>query len=185
MTNSLILAEDTLPLEKGNLPLLPLPYDLVWSIVCFVLILWLFWKFVLPKFQEVLSEREDRIEGGIQRAEAAQSEAKAALQKYNDQLAEARAEAARIRDEARADGQKIVADMKTEATEESNRIIAQGEKQLAAQRDAVVADLRKDMGQNSVNLAEKLLGSHLSDDAKRAETVDSFLSSLDDIPAGK
>ena len=121
MTNSLILAEDTLPLEKGNLPLLPLPYDLVWSIVCFVLILWLFWKFVLPKFQEVLSEREDRIEGGIQRAEAAQSEAKAALQKYNDQLAEARAEAARIRDEARVDGQKIVADMKTEATEESNR----------------------------------------------------------------
>ena len=185
MTNSLILAEDTLPLEKGNLPLLPLPYDLVWSIVCFVLILWLFWKFVLPKFQEVLSEREDRIEGGIQRAEAAQSEAKAALQKYNDQLAEARAEAARIRDEARVDGQKIVADMKTEATEESNRIIAQGEKQLAAQRDAVVADLRKDMGQNSVNLAEKLLGSHLSDDVKRAETVDSFLSSLDDIPAGK
>lgn len=185
MTNSLILAEDTLPLEKGNLPLLPLPYDLVWSIVCFVLILWLFWKFVLPKFQEVLSEREDRIEGGIQRAEAAQSEAKAALQKYNDQLAEARAEAARIRDEARADGQKIVADMKTEATEESNRIIAQGEKQLAAQRDAVVADLRKDMGQNSVDLAEKLLGSHLSDDAKRAETVDSFLFSLDDIPAGK
>ncbi|WP_406604775.1 F0F1 ATP synthase subunit B [Corynebacterium kroppenstedtii] len=185
MTNSLILAEDTLPLEKGNLPLLPLPYDLVWSIVCFVLILWLFWKFVLPKFQEVLSEREDRIEGGIQRAEAAQSEAKAALQKYNDQLAEARAEAARIRDEARVDGQKIVADMKTEATEESNRIIAQGEKQLAAQRDAVVADLRKDMGQNSVDLAEKLLGSHLSDDVKRAETVDSFLSSLDDIPAGK
>ena len=107
------------------------------------------------------------------------------MQKYNDQLAEARAEAARIRDEARADGQKIVADMKTEATEESNRIIAQGEKQLAAQRDAVVADLRKDMGQNSVDLAEKLLGSHLSDDAKRAETVDSFLSSLDDIPAGK
>ena len=185
MTNSLILAEDTLPLEMCNLPLLPLPYDLVWSIVCFVLILWLFWKFVLPKFQEVLSEREDRIEGGIQRAEAAQSEAKAALQKYNDQLAEARAEAARIRDEARVDGQKIVADMKTEATEESNRIIAQGEKQLAAQRDAVVADLRKDMGQNSVDLAEKLLGSHLSDDVKRAETVDSFLSSLDDIPAGK
>ena len=190
MTNFLILAEGdgaSLPLESGNAPLLPMPYDIVWSIISFVIIGILFWKFVLPKFSEVMAEREDRIEGGMKRAEAAQEEAKAALKKYNDQLAEARAEAAQIREDARAQGQKIISEAKAEAAEESSRILAAGEKQLEAQRDAVVAQIRKDMGQDSVTLAEKILGSHLSDESKRAETIDSFLSSLDSVStsAGK
>ncbi len=179
-------AGETLPLEGGNSILLPKAYDIVWSIIPLVVILLIFWKFVLPKFQEVLTEREDRIKGGIQRAEAAQAEAKAALEKYNAQLAEARAEAAEIREQAREKGKLIEADMKAQATEESNRIIASGEKQLLAQREQVVAELRQEMGQNSINLAERLLGGELSDATKRSGTIDNFLSDLDTVaPAGK
>ena len=175
-----------LPLEKSVNPLLPASYDVVWSAVSLIVVLFLFWKFVLPKFQEVLTEREDRIKGGIQRAEAAQAEAKAALEKYNAQLAEARAEAAQIREEAREKGKQSVADMKAQATEESNRIIESGEKQLQAQREQVVTELRREMGQNSINLAERLLGEQLSDDVKRSGTIDAFLSDLDTVaPAGK
>jgi len=177
---------ETLPLEGDNSILLPKAYDIVWSIIPLVVILLIFWKFVLPKFQEVLTEREDRIKGGIQRAEAAQAEAKAALEKYNAQLAEARAEAAEIREQAREKGKQIEAEMKAQATEESNRIIASGEKQLLAQREQVVAELRQEMGQNSINLAERLLGGELSDATKRSGTIDSFLSELDTVaPAGK
>ncbi|AKK02887.1 F0F1 ATP synthase subunit B [Corynebacterium epidermidicanis] len=178
--------KETLPLESGNNLLLPAPYDIVWSIVPLIVVLIIFWKAVLPKFQEVLTEREDRIKGGIQRAEAAQAEAKAALEKYNAQLAEARAEAAQIREEAREKGKQIVAEMKAQATEESNRIIAAGEKQLEAQRQQVVAELRQEMGQNSINLAERLIGEQLSDNVKRSGTIDKFLSELDSVaPAGK
>lgn len=167
-----------LPLEKSVNPLLPASYDVVWSAVSLIVVLFL--------FQEVLTEREDRIKGGIQRAEAAQAEAKAALEKYNAQLAEARAEAAQIREEAREKGKQIVADMKAQATEESNRIIESGEKQLQAQREQVVTELRREMGQNSINLAERLLGEQLSDDVKRSGTIDAFLSDLDTVaPAGK
>ncbi len=177
---------ETLPLDGGNSILLPKTYDIVWSLIPLIVILLIFWKFVLPKFQEVLTEREDRIKGGIQRAEAAQAEAKAALEKYNAQLAEARAEAAEIREQAREKGKLIEADMKAQAAEESNRIIASGEKQLQAQRELVVAELRKEMGQNSINLAERLLGGELSDATKRSGTIDSFLSDLDAVaPAGK
>ncbi|APT84558.1 F0F1 ATP synthase subunit B [Corynebacterium aquilae] len=175
-----------LPLEHGNNPLLPMPYDMVWSVIPLIVVLLLFAKFVLPKFQEVLAEREDKIQGGIQRAEAAQAEAKAALEKYNAQLAEARAEAAQIREEARDKGKQIVADMKAQATEESNRIIESGEKQLLAQREQVVSELRREMGQTSIDLAERLLGEQLSDSVKRSGTIDSFLSTLDTVaPAGK
>jgi len=179
-------AGETLPMEGGNSILLPKVYDIVWSIIPLAVILFIFWKFVLPKFQEVLTEREDRIKGGIQRAEAAQAEAKAALEKYNAQLAEARAEAAEIREQAREKGKQIEAEMKAQAAEESNRIIASGEKQLLAQREQVVAELRQEMGQNSINLAERLIGGELSDATKRSGTIDSFLSELDTVaPAGK
>ena len=152
-----------LPLEKSVNPLLPASYDVVWSAVSLIVVLFLFWKFVLPK-----------------------AEAKAALEKYNAQLAEARAEAAQIREEAREKGKQIVADMKAQATEESNRIIESGEKQLQAQREQVVTELRREMGQNSINLAERLLGEQLSDDVKRSGTIDAFLSDLDTVaPAGK
>lgn len=181
-----LLAAGDLPMGESVDPLLPKTYDIVWSVVPLVVILVLFWKLVLPKFQEVLTEREDRIEGGIERAEAAQAEAKAALEKYNSQLAEARTEAAKIRDEARAQGQRIIADATTKANDESARIIESGEKQLAAQREQVVAELRKEMGQNSINLAERLLGEQLSDDIRNSSTIDNFLSNLDTVaPAGK
>lgn len=178
--------ERALPMSTGNNPMLPMPYDIFWSAVCFLVVLVLFWKLVLPKFQEVLTEREDRIQGGIQRAEAAQAEAKAALEKYNAQLSDARAEAAEIREQARERGKQIEAEMKAQAAEESNRIIESGEKQLQASRQQVITELRQEMGQNSINLAEKLLGGELSEATKRSGTIDSFLADLDSVaPAGK
>lgn len=177
---------EELPMEGGNNLLLPKGYDIFWSLVAFVIILLVFWKFVLPNFQELLREREDRIEGGIKRAEAQQAEAKAALEKYNAQLADARAEAAEIREQARERGKQIEAEARAQAEEEAQRIIAAGEKQLAASRAQVVGDLRNDIGQNSINLAEKLLGGELSDSSKQSQTIDNFLSELDNVaPAGK
>ena len=50
----------------------------------------------------------------------------------------------------------------------------------------MVGDLRNDIGQNSINLAEKLLGGELSDSSKQSQTIDNFLSELDNVaPAGK
>ncbi|MCZ9295889.1 F0F1 ATP synthase subunit B [Corynebacterium yonathiae] len=175
-----------LPLESGNSILLPKMYDLVWSIIPFAIILLIFAKFVLPKYSEMLQEREDRIEGGLKRAKAQQAEAKAALEKYNAQLADARAEAAEIREQARERGKQIEAEAKTNAEEESRRIVANGEKQLEASRSQVVTELRSEMGQNSINLAEKILGGELSDASKKSSTIDGFLSELDSVaPAGK
>ncbi|SDE48479.1 F0F1 ATP synthase subunit B [Rhodococcus tukisamuensis] len=164
-------------------PLLPETYDIVWSTVCIVIIGLAFWKFILPKFQQVLAERSDQIEGGIKRAEEAQAEAKETLEQYRAQLAEARTEAAAIREDARTQGQQIIAEMKVQAQEESDRIVAAGSSQLAAQRQQIVAELRSDLGRTAVDLAEKVIGESLSDDVKRAGTIDRFLSELDTVSA--
>ena len=92
-------------------PLIPETYDIVWSLVCFVVILFFFWKLVLPKVQKMLDDRAEAIEGNIAKADDAQRKAEAALEQYTAQLAEARVEAGQIREQARADGQKIVAEI--------------------------------------------------------------------------
>lgn len=176
---------ETLPGETEPSILLPAAYDVVWSLVVFIIVFLLFWKFVLPKFQELLAEREDRIKGGIERAEVAQKEAKAALEKNNAELAEARAEAAEIREAARARGKEIEAESRARAEEESRRIVEAGEKQLLASREQVVSELRNEMGQNSINLAERLLGTELSDSTRRSNTIDEFLSELDNVSTRK
>ena len=176
---------ETLPLETTPSILLPAAYDVVWSLVVFIIVFLVFAKYVLPRFQEVLLEREDRIKGGIERAEVAQKEAKAALEKNNAELAEARAEAAEIREAARTRGKEIEAEARVRAEEESRRIVEAGEKQLLASREQVVSELRNEMGQNSINLAERLLGTELSDATRRSNTIDDFLSELDHVSTRK
>ncbi|GAA3192947.1 F0F1 ATP synthase subunit B [Rhodococcus baikonurensis] len=163
--------------EETHNPLLPETYDIVWSAVALVVVGFVFWKLVLPKFQKVLAERTEQIEGGIKKAEDAQAEAAAALEQYRAQLAEARTEAAQIREEARTQGQQIIADMKVQAQDESDRIVAAGHSQLVAQRQQIVAELRSDLGKTAVDLAEKVIGESLADDVKRAGTVDRFSTS--------
>lgn len=173
--------EESLPLEEEPNILMPALYDIVWSLVAFAILLFVFWKFVLPMVKKVLEERTEKIEGGIERAEAAQREAKEALDKYNEQLAEARGEAAKIREDARLQGQQILADMKADAQKESDRIVANGQQQLQAQRQQIVTELRSDLGKQSVDLAEKLMGEQLSDNVKQSGTIDRFLADLDQV----
>lgn len=181
MTGLILAAEGT------PSPLVPAVYDIVWSAVCLAIIGFVFWKKVLPLFQKVLAERTEKIEGGIARAEAAQAEAQRTLEQYREQLAEARAEAARIRDDARAEGQQIIDEMREQAQAESARIVAQGQHQLDAQRAQIVAELRADLGRVAVELAGKVVGESLEDDARRRGTVDRFLDELDATaaPVGK
>ncbi|MDN5758283.1 MAG: F0F1 ATP synthase subunit B [Tomitella sp.] len=165
-------------------PIVPTSYDIVWSIVVLIVIGLFFWKYVLPAYRKVMAEREEKIEGGIKRAEEAQAEAQAALEQYRAQLSEARLEAARIREDAQDQGKQIITEMKTKAQDESDRIVAAGSSQLAAQRQQIVAELRGDLGRTAVDLSEKIMGESLSDDVKRASTVDRFLNELDSVDAG-
>src|SRR4051812_15486240 len=141
-------------------------------------------KFVFPMMEKTFAARVDAIEGGIKRAEAAQAEANQLLERYRAQLAEARTEAARIRDEARADAEEIRQDVLAKAREESDRIIAAGRDQLAAQRESIVRQLRSEVGTLAVDLAERIVGEALADEARSRGTVERFLSELDATAAG-
>jgi F-type H+-transporting ATPase subunit b len=168
--------------ESHN-PLIPPVGEIIVGAIAFAIVFFVFAKFVAPRFEQVFQARREAIEGGIERAEAMQAEAKAALDQYKTQLAEARNEAASIRDQARAEGQQILEELRAQANEESARIVARGEEQLAAQRQQVVNELRGQIGALAVELAGRVVGESLAEDARRSGTVDGFLAELDGMAA--
>ena len=165
--------------EEPINPLLPEWYDIIWSAVCFAIILIFFWKYVLPRVKATLDARAEEIEGGIRKAERAQAEAAAALDKYNEQLAEARAEAGRIREAARADGVKILNDLKAHAQVEAARITANAQATIEAERQSALVSLRSEVGSLAIDLASGVIGESLTDDARSQALVDRFLADLE------
>lgn len=164
---------------EGIQLLIPAGYDIFWSSVVLVVIGVVFYRLVLPKFQAVLDERTAKIEGGIAQAETAQAEAAAQLAEYQQLLADARSEAARIRDDARTEGAQIVAESRTKAQEEAARLVETAHKQIEAERQQAAVSLREDVGTLATQLASKIVGESLEDEARRSRVVDRFLDDLE------
>ena len=165
--------------EESPNPLLPETYDIVWSLVCVIIIGIVMMRYVLPRFQSVLDERTEKIEGGLAQAETAQAEAQAALAEYHQQLADARTEAARIRDEARTEATAILAESRTRATAEAARIVEAAQRQIDAERQQASISLRTEVGRLATDLASKIVGESLEDTARQSRVVDRFLAELE------
>jgi len=164
---------------EAHNPLLPAWYDIIWSSVCFIVILIIFWKVALPRMKKLLDERSAAIEGNIAKADEAQRKAEAALEEYTAQLADARKEAGEIRDAAREDGKKIVAEAKDTATAEASRLTATAHAQIEAERQTALVSLRSEVGSLAIDLAGGVVGETLSDDARATAVVDRFLADLE------
>jgi F-type H+-transporting ATPase subunit b len=175
MQTALIIAAE----EAAHNPLIPEWYDILWSAVAFVIIFIVMWRVVTPRITKMLDERTEAIEGGIKKAEAAQQQAAAALDEYNKQLADARAEASRIREQARADATAIGNEVREQASADAARITANAQAQIEAERQSALQSLRAEVGTLALDLASGVIGESLSDDAKANAVVDRFLADLE------
>jgi F-type H+-transporting ATPase subunit b len=176
MLHALVAAAEE---EATKNPLIPEIYDIFWSAVCFVILLALFWKLVLPRMRKMLDERSAAIEGNIAKADEAQRQAEAALEQYTAQLAEARQEAGKIRESAREDGKQIVAEARNQATIEAQRVTVSAQAQIEAERQAALVSLRSEVGTLAIDLAGNVIGETLADDARATAIVDRFLADLE------
>lgn len=172
--NLLVLAA-----EAEN-PLVPPIPELVIGLIAFVIVFGFLAKKLLPNINKVLDERREAIEGGIEKAEAAQTEAQSVLEQYKAQLAEARHEAARLRQDALEQGTALKEELRAEGQRQREEIIAAGHAQIAADRKAASSALRQDVGKLATDLAGKLVGESLEDHARQSRTIDRFLSELEE-----
>ncbi|AKT52932.1 ATP synthase subunit B [Arsenicicoccus sp. oral taxon 190] len=161
------------------MPLIPHIPELIFTLVVFVILWVVVAKKVVPALEKAYAERTAAIEGGMDKAEAAQREAEAALAEYKAQLAEARDEAARIREEAKEQGAAIVAEMRGQAQAEANRITESAHKQIEAERQQAVVSLRSEVGRISTDLASRIVGESLHEETRQKGIVDRFLAELE------
>jgi F-type H+-transporting ATPase subunit b len=133
----------------------------------------------VPKFEKAFTDRTHAIQGGIERAEQAQLEAQRALAQYNEQLSSAREEAQTLREEARVQGAAIVDELRVKAQDEAARITAAAHASIEAERQQAVTSLRNEVGALAVELASKIVGEALEDQARQSRIVDRFLDDLE------
>jgi F-type H+-transporting ATPase subunit b len=167
--------------EASQNPLVPSGAELVIGTICFVLVFGVLAKMLMPRITQVLTERTDQIEGGLARAEEAQAEAQQLLEQYRQQLAEARHEAARLREEAREQGAQIIAELREQAQAEARRITEAAQAQIEAERQQALTALRTEVGTLATELASRIVGESLADQARQSRMVDRFLSELEQV----
>nr|WP_205709117.1 F0F1 ATP synthase subunit B [Kineococcus siccus] len=160
-------------------PILPHIGELVVGIIFAIIVYVVVAKKVVPRLETMYEERRAAIEGNVEKAERAQAEAAAALEEYKAQLAEARTEANRIREEARQQGAAIVVELREQAQAESDRITTAARQQIEAERTQATAQLRQEVGRLATDLASRIVGESLHDSARQSGVVDRFLADLE------
>jgi len=165
-------------------PLIPHWPELIIGTVAFLIVFILLARVLMPRISKTLEERSEAIEGGLRRADDAQEEAKRVLDEYRAQLAEARHEASRLREQAREEAAQIVAQGRAEGVAERERIIASAAAQVDADRQQALTALRAEVGSLAIELASKIVGESLADEARQSRMVDRFLAELDQETAG-
>jgi F-type H+-transporting ATPase subunit b len=167
-------------LEAAQLqnPLLPDLTELIIGLITFAIIFFALWKLVLPRLSTMLETRTDHIEGGLKRAEDAQKEAKELRDQYQEQLRNARHEAARLREQAKEEAAQIVAQGRTEGAAERERIIASANTQIEADRQQALTALRAEVGSLAVELASRIVGESLADEARQSRMIDRFIGEI-------
>ncbi|MDR1790403.1 MAG: F0F1 ATP synthase subunit B [Propionibacteriaceae bacterium] len=169
-----------LPYDINLGPLLPEHWqEMAVGVVLFLLVWWVMAKKIVPMFEKTYEARTEAIQGGIEKAEKAQAEAAAALKEYQAKLADARGEAAEIREQAKQQAAQLAADMKAQAQEESARMIAAAKQAIEAEKAAAQRELRGEIGSLATELAGRIIGEALDDDARTQRAIDRFLAELE------
>ncbi|MFM7860897.1 MAG: F0F1 ATP synthase subunit B [Candidatus Nanopelagicaceae bacterium] len=164
--------------ESAN-PLIPHTSELIVGTIAFTILFLVLRRAVVPMFEKAYAERTEAIQGGIEKAEKAQADAQAALEQYNQQLASARDEAARLREEARAQAANIADEIRAKAQEEATRIVATAHASIEAERQQAITSLRNEVGTLAVELASKIVGEALDDQARQSRIVERFMTELE------
>ena len=160
-------------------PLIPSLTELILGLIGFIVVFGGLYKVLMPRIQKTLEERTEAIEGGLHRAEEAQEEADRVLQQYREQLEEARHEAARLRQEAHEQGAQILADLRAQGEAERTRLVESAHATIEADRQQALSSLRREIGDLATELAGRIVGESLTDEARQSRMVDRFLAELE------
>ncbi|MGH2656287.1 MAG: F0F1 ATP synthase subunit B [Actinomycetota bacterium] len=163
--------------EEEHNPILPEADELIFGSLAFLLVFVVLARYAFPRLNQGLRQREEKIRGDLEGAEEARKEAEASLQRYEQQLQEARAESGRIIEEARKTADSMRRDLLAKAEEESRAVVARAQEEIRAERDRVIQELRGQLAEWSVDLAGRVVGASL-DKRRHLKLVEEYIDEV-------
>lgn len=149
-----------------------------WQLLIFIFLVLLLKKFAWKLILDTVNERESSIKNAISEAEKARNEM-ASIQESNQKvLKEARTEREALLKETRATSAEMVALAKTNAQTEANKIIAQAQEAIKNEKRTAVIELKNQVAQISLEIAEKIIETELDNKDKQAQLVDKLLKDV-------
>jgi F-type H+-transporting ATPase subunit b len=153
------------------------PGLIIWTLLVFVILLGLLWKFAFPSIVKSVEERERRIQKQLEDAEKANAEAQRLLEEHKKQIAAARNEAHEILAKAKTVSQKERETLLAKAREEYDALLSRARKDIDAEKDKAILALRREAVELSIAAASRVIEANLDTDANR-KLVTEFLESL-------
>ena len=163
--------------QKAPNPILPVTNELIWGGIAFIVLFLLLSKFGFPAIKAGMDARSQKIADDIAAAETAKSEAESIQAEYQRQLADARAESARIIEESRAQGEAVRRDIIARAEAEANELRQRNAEQVGAERDRVMGEMQGAVAALAIELAEKVVESNLDREAN-TRLIENYINSV-------
>ncbi len=149
-----------------------------WQTLLFGLLLFLLWKFAWKPILNAVNDREDGIKDALAAAENAKKEMQNVTADSEKLLKEARAERESLLKEAREIKDRLIADSKELAKVEGDKMIKQAQATIESEKKAAVADIKNQVAELSVDIAEKVIREQLSNKDKQLKLVDDMLGDI-------
>jgi len=146
-----------------------------WTTLIFLIFLFLMRKFAWKPILGAVNKREASINDALAAAEKAKLEMENLQADNQKLLQEARAEREEMMKEARNVREKMIADAKEEAEAQADKMISKAQEAIENEKRAAVAEVKKQVAELSLDIAEKVVKNELSSKDKQMELVDQML----------
>ncbi len=163
--------------------LYPQLQELIVGFIAFTILFVFMAKWVLPRLNTLLEKRRGRIQGELEKAERTRENADQLLGQYRAQLSQAREESNRIIEEARKTADAMRRDLLGKAEKESQQVVARAREEIRTERDRAFAELKRRLGELSVELASRVVGQSL-DRERQLQLVDEYIEELSGMGNG-
>ena len=154
------------------------PGLMIWTIVCFLITLYVLKRFAFGPIQKMIDDRSDRIRRAIAEADHAREEARALLDEHRKLIGQARHEAEEIRGEVRRDAESMRERVRDEIEADRQRRLDETKRQIEAETARSLAQIRQEVAELTLLAASKVTGKVL-DSADQRRLIDEAIASLD------
>jgi F-type H+-transporting ATPase subunit b len=154
------------------------PGLMIWTIVCFLIALWVLKRYAFGPIQKLIEERRDAIRGALESADEARDEARNLLEEHRKLIAEARGDAEEILAEARKTRESMEQRMREETEAERQRRLEETRREIAAETARALEQIRSEVADLTLEAASRVVGRALDSERDRA-LIEDAIESLD------